>query len=231
MLTTTRTRIGAGLAAAYVLLILIGNSIATAGSSQDSHPSGQQVLHDVAAQAGDTAPAIGFALEVLGFVAFLVFLGYLVAARRDHSADTAEAVGAARALDGPATATALVAGLVMLAVKLGSAAPVIALDLDYKRLSPELAQVLSDMNGAAFVISWLPFAVFIAAVALTWSKRGLVGRPTWISGVVLGVAGVPAAMIGMQDVAGANPVVFLLSLLWLLVVGLRLLIRPGVAIS
>lgn len=222
MLTTTRTRIGAALAAAFVLLILVGNSISTAGTSQDSHPSGQQVLSDIAKQAGSASAVVGFVMEVLGFVAFLVFLGYLAATRRE---------GAGGVADGPATATAVVAGSVMLAIKLGSVGPMVALQLDHERLSPDLAQVLNDMNSGSFVVSWLPFAVFTAAVAVAWSRRGLVGRPTLAIGVALGVLGVASALVGLRNVADGNPMPFLLSLLWLLVVSVRLVVRPGAKVS
>ena len=66
----------------------------------------------------------------------------------------------------------------MLAIKLGSAAPIVALDLDRHSLSPQLAQLLNDINGGAFVISWLPFAVLVAAMAAALRQAGLVGKPT-----------------------------------------------------
>jgi hypothetical protein len=116
----------------------------------------------------------------------------------------------------------------MLAIKLGSAGPGVALDLDRKTLSPQLAQLLNDMGGAAFVISWLPFAVFVGAAAWALYAVRLVGRPTAYTGLVLGVAGIPATIVGLKDIANANPIAFLLGLLWVFVVSVRLAVKPGV---
>lgn len=218
MLTTTRDRIGAALGAAFVVLLFVGNSLATAGTDQSSHPSGAQVLKDTIHQHSSGGATVGFVLEVLGFVAFFGFLGYLgdVLRRRGQSGESRM----------PAM-TALVAGISMLAIKLGSAAPSTALDLDRHTLSPQLAQVLNDINGAAFVLSWLPFAIFVGATALALGEIGAVGKPTIWIGAVVGVAGVAIAVVGLHDTANANPVAFLLGMVWLLVVSVRLAVKPA----
>ena len=54
MLTKYRDRIGAATGAAFVVMIFIGNGLATAGQSQSGHPSGEQVLRDAAAAATST---------------------------------------------------------------------------------------------------------------------------------------------------------------------------------
>jgi hypothetical protein len=77
MSTTVRDRLGAVAGAAFVVLILVGNEMATAGSGQSAHPTGDQVLRDSAHQVSSASVTAGVALEVLGFTAFLVFLGYL----------------------------------------------------------------------------------------------------------------------------------------------------------
>jgi hypothetical protein len=115
----------------------------------------------------------------------------------------------------------------MLAVKLGSAAPLRVLGLDHGHISPQLAQVLNDMSGVAFVISWLPFAIFVAAAAAGLHRAAPVGRPTAYSGLVLGVAGLALSIAGVHDPLGANPLAFLLGLGWLLAVSVRLAVRPG----
>jgi hypothetical protein len=217
MQTTTRDRIGAALGAAFVVLLFVGNGLGTAGTDQSGHPSGDTVLRDVARMHASSSATLGFVLEVLGFVAFLGFLGFVADLTRRHG-------GAWRA---PA-ATAVVSGVVMLAVKLGSAAPAVALDLDRTTLSPQLAQVLNDMNGAAFVVSWLPFAVFVAGLGLALRGAGAVGRPTTGIATFLGAAGVALALLGLRSYADANPMAFLLGMLWLLVVSLRLVVRPVV---
>ncbi len=217
MLTRYRDRIGAATGAAFVVMIFIGNGLATAGQSQSGHPSGEQVLRDAAAAATSTRATVGFLLEVCGFVLFMMFVGYLwgILAR-------GRGIGAA-------AGTSLVAAITMLAIKLGSAAPMVALTLDRDHLDPQLAQVLNDINGAAFVVSWLPFAVFAGGLAVALLGAGLVGRPTAYVGLVVGVAGVVAAVAGVKDPLGASPFAFLAGMLWLLVVAVRLAVRPGTA--
>jgi hypothetical protein len=218
MPTSLRDRLGAVTGVVYVVLVLAGNTIATAGIPQPDHATGEQALAAAAHQASSPSAVVGFALETLSFVAFMFFLGYLsdVLRRRTSTVTSGTAAGAA-----------VVAGVVMLAVKLGSAAPMGALFLDRARIGPALAQVLNDVNGVAFVVSWLPFAVFVAATAAALHRVALVGRPTAYVGLALGVAGVVLAVIGMNDPVGATPMGFLLGLLWLLVVSVRLTVRPG----
>jgi hypothetical protein len=215
MQITTRDRIGAALGAGFVVLLFVGNGLSTAGTDQSGHPSGETVLRDVAHMHASGAATFGFVLEVLGFVAFMGFLGFVADVLRRHG-------GPWRA---PA-ATSLVGGVVMLAVKLGSAAPAVALDLDRSTLSPQLAQLLNDLNSAAFVVSWLPFAVFVAGLGLALRAAGAVGRPTAGLAVFLGAAGIALTLLGLRDYTSANPMAFLLGMLWLLVVSVRLVVRP-----
>ena len=218
MSTTVRDRLGALTGAAFVALILVGNQMATAGSGQSARPTGDQVLRDVTHQVSSASVTAGVAMEVLGFAAFLVFLGYLADVLR-------------RPADGQhgsiAAGTAIVSGAVMVAVKLGSAAPVMTLWADHSAISPQLALVLNDLGSVAFVISWLPFAIFVAAAAAALHHVGLVGRPTAYCGFVLGAAGLVLTIIGVHDPLSANPLAFLLGLLWLLAVSVRLAVRPG----
>ncbi|MEV0800559.1 hypothetical protein AB0I34_22900 [Kribbella sp. NPDC050281] len=218
MLTTYRARVGAATGAAFVAAIFIGNSLATAAQSQSSHPSGQEVLSDAARAAASTSATVGFVLEIAGFVLFMIFVGYLWGVLRPDT-------GGGRDI---AAGTSLVAAITMLAIKLGSAAPIIALSVDRDHLSPELAQVLNDINGSAFIVSWLPFAVFVGSLAVALHVAGLVGRPTAYVGLVVGVVGVGLAVLGFKDPLGANPLAFLAGMLWLLVVAVRLAVRPGV---
>ena len=218
MFTTVRDRIGAVTGAAFVVLILVGNQMATAGSAQAARPTGEQVLRDAAHQVSSASVTVGVALEVLGFAAFLGFLGYLADVLRRTAGGRRGSIAAG---------AGIVSGAVMVAVKLGSAAPVVTLWVDHGHISPQLALVLNDLSGVAFVISWLPFAIFIAAVAAALHRAGLVGRPTAYSGLVLGAAGLVLSIISIHDPISANPLAFLLGLLWLLVVSVRLVIRPG----
>jgi hypothetical protein len=204
--------------AAFVVLILVGNQMATAGSAQAARPTGEQVLRDAAHQVSSASVTVGVVLEVLGFAAFLAFLGYLADVLRRTAGGRRGSIAAG---------AGIVSGAVMVAVKLGSAAPVVTLWVDHGHISPQLALVLNDLSGVAFVISWLPFSIFIAAVAAALHRAGLVGRPTAYSGLVLGAAGLVLSIISVHDPINANPLAFLLGLLWLLVVSVRLVIRPG----
>ena len=219
MSTTIRDRIGAATGAAFVALIMVGNQMASGGSADSAHPTGEQVLRDVAHQASSATFTAGFVLEGLGFAAFIGFLGYL--------ADVLRRRVPGRGPGGIAAGAAIVAGAVMLAVKLGSAAPIVTLAIDHDHISPQLAQVLNDLGGVAFVISWLPFAIFVAAAATGLHRAALVGRPTAYSGLALGVAGLALSIAGVYDPLGANPLAFLLGLAWLLAVSVRLAVRPG----
>jgi hypothetical protein len=220
MSTTIRDRIGAATGAAFVALILVGNGMTSGVSTAASaHPAGEQVLRDAAHQASSAAFTAGLVLEVLGFAAFIVFLGYLAGVRHRRVPG--------RGPGGIAAGAAVVSGAVMLAIKLGSAAPLGVLSIDHGHLSPQLAQVLSDLSGVAFVITWLPFAIFVAAVAAGLHRTALVGRPTAYSGLVLGIAGLGLSIAGASDPLGANPVAFLLGLAWLFAVSVRLAVRPG----
>jgi hypothetical protein len=216
MPTTVRHRLAAATGAAYILLILVGNTLSTRGASTAAHPTGAAVLRDVDRQVHSAAATAGFAMEVIGFTLFIVFLGYLAAVLRSRRVEPDVMAG-----------TAVIAGVVMLAVKLGSGAPLGALMLDRHQLTPLLARILSDINSVAFVISWIPMGVFVAALALALRTAGLAGRPTAYSGVAIGLAGLALGVIGMQDPVNANPMPFLLGLIWILVVSVRLAIRRG----
>ncbi|MGH8888848.1 MAG: hypothetical protein ACRDV3_03705 [Acidothermaceae bacterium] len=220
MLTTVRDRIGASTGALFVGLILIGNQMNVAGTDQSAHASGANVLRGAIHQAGSTTAKIGLALEVLGFVAFIAFLGYLADLWRRHSR------GGGNNL---APGAAIVAGITMLAIKLGSGAPMLALYIDRKTLSPDVAQVLNDLGSAAFIVSWLPYAAFVAAAAFALRRTSLVGRPTTYVGAFIGIAGIALALVGFNDPVNANPAAFVLGLVWTLVVSVRLAVRPGIA--
>src|SRR4051794_4121114 len=216
--TTTRDRIGAGAGAAFVAVLFAGNAMATSGQSASMHPTGKEILRDATYAAASTTATVGFMLEVSAFLLFFVFLGFLANLLRRYRAEHDVGV---------ASATAVVAGAVMLAIKLGSVSPVVALYLDRDRLSPEVAQVLSDINGAAFLISWLPFALFVGCAALALQGIGHIGRPTTYIGLAAGVAGVALGVWGLVDPVAASPLAFLVGMLWLMTVSIRLAVRPA----
>jgi hypothetical protein len=199
-------RLGAGSGLLWFLLIMVGNQMSSAGGSDALRPSGQQILDDLRRTSESTTATVGFTLELLGFAALMVFLGYLSSVLRRGD-------GTGNWLPG----TALVAGVTMTAIKVGSAGPIFAAVLRKDEISPELARTLVDINSGAFWISWLPFAVLVAATAGAALRTGLVARPLAWVGLVLGVVGVVPGVsmaVAMSDY-GAAP--FLLSAVWLAV--------------
>jgi hypothetical protein len=62
-------------------------------------------------------------------------------------------------------------------------------------------------------------------------RTGLVGRGLAGVGVVLGVTGLPAGLVGAVLPAYAVPVPFLLGVLWIGVVGLRIATRRVPAVG
>lgn len=218
MLTSTRDRIAAATGALFVVLVMVGNQIGVGGTDQSAHPSGAAVLRDAAHQATSASATVGFVLELLGFVALFGFLGYVLESGRR-----------AGGRGGLAAGTAFASGLTMLIIKLGSVASMGALMLDRSSISPELARVLSDMNGVGFVLAWLPYALFVGVGALALHQSGLVGRPTAIIGAVVGIAGIVLALVSLRNPLDGNPMAWMAGLLWTLVVSVRLAVRPGSA--
>jgi hypothetical protein len=207
-------RLGAASGVVWFLLIMVGNMMNTAGTTDSVRPTGQQILDDLRRTSESTTAAVGLTLELLGFSALLIFTGYVYTVLR-------RAEGPGSWLPG----TALVSGVTMLAIKLGSAGPIFAALLRKDEISPELVRTLIDINSGAFWISWLPFAVLVAATSATILRTGLVARPLGWVGLVVGVAGVVPGVslaVAMSDF-GAAP--FLLSAVWLAVVSGVLTIR------
>jgi hypothetical protein len=203
-------RLAAASGAIYVVAVMVGNGIATAG--QSNVESGPAVLTDL--QHRSTAQSIGVAMEVLSFAALLVFLAVLYRALRR-----------AERPDGWAASAAFGTGLVATAVKLASAAPGLAAFLRRDDLSPALARTLNDLGGGAFVVSGYTFGIFVALAA--GSAYGSLALPRWlsISGLVAGVLTIAAGVAGVLSPAGYVPVPFLLCLVWILAASIVLSVR------
>lgn len=202
-------RCGAAAGAAYIVLINVGNQLGN-GNSQDPHPSGRTDLANFSGTP-TAAQQVGFTMEVLGFVAFMFFLGWLVTALRARGGSWSWL-----------PTVAGVGGIVTLAVKLGSAAPILTGELDHGQLSPVLARVLSDMNGSSFVVTFLPFAVYVLAAGASMLATGFAGRVAGWAGVVVGTAGLVVPLATRLDPVDTNVVPFLLAMLWTLAVSVRL---------
>jgi hypothetical protein len=201
-------RIGALTGAAYVILVIVGNAMSTDSSvPQSPHPTGQQDLATLRWLDGNAWAQVGLSLELLGFAAFVLFVGYLCT--RVRSA-------------GWLASSALLAGGISIAVKLASAAPSFAAYLLREEISPATARVLTDMNTVSFVLDWLPTGLFVACVAAAAVRTESLGRVLGWGGVVVGTATIALTAVTGVHVINANPVPFLMCLLWTLIVSVRM---------
>ena len=205
-------RIGAACGSAYIVMILVGNqmSMGGAGGQNDPHPSGAA---DLAGFSGhpSVVDKVGFSLEVLGFAAFMFFLGWLVSTLRGRSGRWSWLADVAG-----------VAGVLALAVKLGSFLPMLAGYTDHRDLTPALARVLFDMNSVGFVLFTFPYAVFMLAAAGALLASGYVGKVLGISGIVIGVAGVLLQLPTQFDPVNGNVLPWILGMLWTFLLGIQL---------
>ena len=199
--------------ALYVLAIMIGNGLYEAGKTGADDGAG--ALADLQ-RTTSPVQTVGLTLEILGFTAFLVFLGALYRTLRRGERT-----------DGWLAATALGAGLVTVAVKLGSIGPVMAANLRADELTPDLARTLNDLGGADFVISGYTSGIFVAAAAAATLATRLLPRWMSLAGVVVGVLTIAAGTAGIVDPAGYVPMPFLLGLLWVLATSVVLAVRAG----
>lgn len=211
-MTGRSMRWGALAGTAYVVLIMVGNAMNVSGES--GRTDAARILADVQNQANAVNQA-GLVLELLGFVAYLFFLGALYRAMR-----TAEGA------HGWLSDAAFGAGLCAVAVKIASAAPMMAASYRRDELSPELARTLVDLGGAAFILSGLLTAVFVLAAASSAHASGLL--PHWLtrSGIVVSVVGFVTPLVGAVSPSDYVPVPFLLCLVWVAVTGIVLARRP-----
>ena len=105
-------RLAAGCGAAAIVLLTVGSDVlGTPPGPQIAHPTGQQVLDHMNWVANTTSAQVGVGLELLGFVLMIVFFSYLSTRVRDA---------------GWLATAALAGGLIEVAIKLGSGAPMFA---------------------------------------------------------------------------------------------------------
>lgn len=206
------TRPAAACGAAFVLFALAGNSLTESAVDPDAELDGPQARADLTAYADSTAVHLGIALEILGLLALAVFASFVAARTVRHAPVAAIAVAVG--------ATSLVA------IKLGSGAALLAGIAEHDLITDDVALGLVLVNGAAFVLGWLPMALLVAALAVGLRAAGVVGAPTAAAGLLLAGLGLAAALAAVRDVGSGLPVPFLLSLLWLAVVSVRLVLRP-----
>jgi len=208
----TADRLGGAAGAAFVACILAGNSMTESVAGTDESPSGTAA--DLAAQAASGVARAGLALELVGLLLLVWF------------AATLAALGWRRSGAGALPVVVAGAGALVAAVKLASAAPHLAA-FAADGLSDEVRHALVEANGAAFVLTWLPYAVLVGSAAVVLLRAGLVGRVLAGFGLALAGLGLMAALAGFTSPATAVPVPFLLSLLWTAAVSIRVSGRRG----
>jgi hypothetical protein len=202
-------RCGALTGAAFVVLANVGNAMSTDASPQPNpaHSPGQQNIDYLHWLAGSPSGQLGVTLELVGFAAWMLFVGYLCTRVR---------------AGGWLATAALAGGVVSIAVKIGSGASLFAGYVLRDEISPETARVLDSMGGAAFVLDWLPIGLFVACAAGAALATRTVGQVLGWGGVLAGTIAVGFTAVTGLHVLDANALPFLVCLLWILVVSVRL---------
>ena len=205
-------RLTAATGPAFVVLVLVGNSLTESVTPAASGSDADDALATLEAHAASGTVHTGLALELLAFLCLAVFSAHLIDLLRRRGA-----------LGTTGVLTA-VAACWLLGVKVASGSPYLAGLAFHDQLTPEVALGLVGSNGASFVLAWLPYGLFVLTAAHALYTAGLVGRATRVAGSAVGTAGVGLALLGAPDPVDANPLGFLAGLLWLLVVGVRLVV-------
>jgi hypothetical protein len=207
-------RLGAATGLAYVVLIVVGNSVVTPGGEGPAFTEpASEVGAYLVAHPPTTATYVGAFIELLGLLCFVAFVAKLFCVLRR-----------AEGGDGFLSVTALGAGLLSAAVKIGSGpAALEAFNRAREGIDPQLAAALLDMNGFAFMLTFALDALMLAAAApVVLHTRVL---PRW-----LGVGAAVTAVLLLATVAGAGsvpPVGMLLLLLWVAAVSVALVRRAA----
>jgi len=164
---------------------------------------------------GGIRPGIGLLVELLGFVFFAFFLGSLWAYLRGAEGD-----------GGWLSAAAFGGGLVALAVKLASVAPVLAVRAS-EGMDPGIAKALIAMNGASFDITFLPLGVMLLSTAIVAVRTGAL--PKWLGWASAVVALVLLGALSAAVVSPSPPewvfLAMLLFALWTVATSIALIRR------
>ena len=200
-------RVGALSGAAYVLLANFGSALIGESSTSAESP-GQRILDEQQRYAENPWTNVAFAAVILAQMALMVFVGYLCSRVRDA---------------GWLATTALIGGTAALIANFLSVSLLIAVFVLRDDISPELAWVLQDVDGAGHLVQLLPLGVFVLFASAAALVTATLGRVLSWAGIAVG-----ATSIGVLAASGlpANDEFFLwpflLVLLWMAAVSLRL---------
>lgn len=209
----TYARVGAVSGAVCVLSVMVGNGLALAGWSGATDGSG--VLADLQRELS-VVNIVGLSMELLGWVALVMFLGYLY-----------RVLQRAEGPDGWLAPVAFGSGLIMVSIKLGSIAPLVAAWYRRDDLTVTTAEILHDLAGAFFVVSGWATGLLVASAAGSALASGVL--PRWLGwfGMVSGMATLVAGTAGMMYPRDYLPLPFLAGLLWILVTSVVLTARAS----
>jgi len=203
---TVMDRVGALSGAAYFILANTAIAIGSDPNLPDV-PTGQESLDSFVRMAVNPAAQAAISMELLAFAAWMTFVGYVCWRLRD--AGWVAAVGMAGAV-------------VQIAVKLGSAGPLISGYSLRDQISPEQAALVNQIGKVDFMVGLLPAGLFVLCVALAALKTKELGRALAWSGIVIGAGNiVTAVVIGANIPESGFAPSYLLILVWELVISLR----------
>lgn len=95
----------------------------------------------------------------------------------------------------------------------------------FEGIDPHVARAMLDLSRIAFVLMWLPIAVFVGAAAAAGLRMALLPRTLAISAAVLAV-GLTIGLAAMP-VGNAGFIAIVLSFLWFIATSVSLVRRVG----
>lgn len=202
--TRNRTLVISALVAA--LGPLVGNGLYDGPAGE----TGQAIVDDLK----DGLPGVAYValpLELVGFAGMAVLFACLVV--RTFRAAPVAAV------------TTGIAGATMLAVKIGSIAPVMVVHANADDIDAGIAEALFDVSDMAFVVSGFLFCLTMCATGIGLLATTIPRFFGW-SAAVLGGLGMVAGVVGVLDPDAYVPIPFLLLLLWLIALAISTAMRP-----
>src|SRR3954469_18526360 len=204
-------RVGAASGIVYVGLIVLGGQIGPAAGIPAMNASPHTIGTYITYHPPTTAQWAGVYLEVLALLAFVVFVSYLWRVLRD-----------AERGDGWLAGVALAGGLLSATLKLASLpAALAALYRADDGISPQVATALIDMNNIAFVLTWAPTGLMLAATAGVALRTGVLSRRFAWSAIAIAVG----LLASLPIAASTEPPTFMLALIWIVAASVVLLRR------
>jgi hypothetical protein len=211
-------RLAAACGALFSLGILVGDDTINGAGEAAGPDSSIAEVNEYLRDAGDAAASgsywVGRGIGTLAFVALLIFSVYVARQIRRREPG-----------DGLLSGTVLAAGIAVVALGLVSAiaqfAAVIRAD---DAIDPQVARALLDFSGIAFILTWLPLAVFLGAVAGAGTRLAIL--PRWLSiGAGVLAAGLLAGLVAQP--ADAAFIAITLTFLWFIAASVALVRRAG----